>query len=247
MAVYITPDDPVLLSFKNELAASIATATLLKSDDTELTQVTPLDCVKEDGSKEWFAFFDPFYFSPDLTYKIRWDGLATDGTDFTELETGLSVKVSNDFYATFMLSLRQAISDDGESCIYSPAAMLQSVKYARDLINNYPPLTRLSIEYLPYNLLVDYSKIYLYRSVATSEMMNSFTYNDIGKSFSFDRGPKLLQLVDNLTRGADTQLALYKKHLRPKFAGVMSRYARRSPGSARSLMLHRVLFRNFVR
>ena len=247
MTVYITPDDPVLLSYKNELVTTISKATLLNASDVELTQVTPLDCLKDDGSKEWFAFFDPSYFLPDTLYKIRWDGVGTDGEDYTETETGLEVKISTDFYNTFMLSMRQSLSDDGETCIYSPQTMLAAVRYARDLINNYPVLTNLPVESLPYNLLLDYSKIYLYRSVATSEMMNSFTYNDIGKSFSFDRGPKLLQLVDNLTRGADSQLALYKKHLRPSFKGMMSRYARRAAGGVRAMMIHRVLFRNYTR
>lgn len=245
--IYIQSNDPVMFSYQNSLVSTITSAELTDNADVSLTVVTPLDYTLADGTKEWYAIFDPSYFEPDSTYKIVWSGKNTNGSAFEFTETGISVKISTDFYQTFIDSLRQAVMDDGEACDYLPNALLGAVKWASNYINAQPPVTNIPTETIPYNFLLDFSKIYLYRAKASREALETFNYSDIGKSFNLDRSPKLLALADNLSRSAEQQLQAYKKNLRPRMLGLQSRNARRSGASARSMMYNRVIFRSFIR
>lgn len=246
--IYVQDNDPVLFSYQNELVSAITSVELLDNSNVVLTVLTDiLDSVFEDGTKEWFAIFDPHYFKAGETYKINWKGKDVNGASYTFQETGITVSVSKDFYQTFVATLRRSIFDDGEATDYPIETMLSAVKYASSQMNTQPPFTNYGPEQQPFNLLMDFTKIQLYRGKAAREALETFTYNDIGKSFNLDRSPKLLALVQDLARSAEQQLLIYKKNLRPVMMGLASRYARRSGSTARALFISRAIFRNFVR
>lgn len=246
--IYVAGYDPILVSFKNPSFSTVSSVVLNTSADVELTTVTSiLDTTLTDGSKEWYAVFDPSHFSEEGSYKLVWSGLDTNSSTISFIEDGIQIRYTRDFYSSFLEAVRLSMMDDGEVCDYHPVSLVQSVKHAASYFNTQPPITNFHPEDIPFNLLLDYSKIYLYRAKASRETMNTFTYSDIGKSFNLDRAPKLLQLVDNLSRQSDQQLNTFKKQLRPAIKGLMSRYARRSATTARSMMMSRTIYRNFVR
>lgn len=246
--IYVQDNDPVLISYRNELVSTLSTVELLSSTDQVLTVIqNPISSELEDGITEWYAIFDPHYFQADQIYKINWIGTNVNGSAYTEQETGIEVKISNDFYSTFTSSLRRSIFDDAQAADYPIPTILEAIKYATSLVNLYPPYSSMDVYSIPYNLLLDFSKIYLYRGKAAREAMETFQYNDIGKSFNLDRSGRLLALAQDLARSAEQQLAIFKKNLRPVLMGLASRYTRRTGSSARSVITQRIIFRNFTR
>lgn len=246
MSVYIGSDEPVLLNYSDSLIRDLTAAILKTNTDVEITRVAPLDSTLPDGSKFWTAVFDPEYFEPDINYKIEWIGTNQNGAPYSFVESGISVKVSTDFYSTFIHDLRLSLMDDGDVVDYPIKNMLAAVKQALSYVNAQAPVTSLTSSQVPYNLLMDFTKVNLYLAKASRETMDNFTYNDIGKSFGVDRAPKLLQLAGELKRSAEAQLLLWKKNIRPNAMGLSTRYARRGLTSTRAGFIQRIVYRNFA-
>lgn len=240
--IYVSQGSPVLIYYTNDAVKKVQTATLLNDSDEPLSTVTPLDG-SVDGVVKWGAFFDPELFETDNTYQISWEGLDENGDAFTDVEEDITVKESTNFYASFFETLRNSLFDDGFSYNYPLEMMNGAISYAVSFFNTQPPVTTASVETIPAHYLIDLSKIYLYRGLASREAMETFSYNDIGKSFNLDRSGRLLALAQQLEGSIIKQLEVYKRNLRPQILGLRSRYARRTGNTIRANMYDRIIYR----
>lgn len=240
--IYVSEGSPVLIYYSNNAVKTVNTATLLNDSDEPLSTVTPLDASVDDVVK-WGAFFDPELFVVDEEYKISWVGVDENGDDFTDVEDNISVKKSNSFYSSFFDSLRRSLMDDGTRYDYPLELYSSAVAYAVSFFNAQPPVTTSNAEGIPLHFLIDLSKIYLYRGLATREAMDTFSYNDIGKAFNLDRSPRLQALAQSLEASIIKQLEVFKRNLRPQIIGLRSRYARHTGRSVRSNMYDRIIYR----
>lgn len=244
--LFVKNGKPVVFDYVNNLVKELKTATLSNSIE-ELSQVSPISCSECCEGVVWSAIFDPGYFKENEVFSILWSGTDLNGSAFSDLEENLVIKYNNDFYPSFVELLKQSMSNDKEDCNYNVNAILSSIDYASCLINSVPPFTNCSPDQQPCSFLLDLVKSQLYKNQAGKEAGESFTYNDIGKSFSFDVSSKLLQIGESLERSAMENLKLYKRNLRPDFKGLASRYSRGTRNTLRSFYIHRQIYRNNVR
>lgn len=252
MSIFVGQDQPVLFDFFDESVKELTKATLQYSNSTTIMQAVPMSCAEADCDINstkyiWSVIFDPRHFRANQTYQILWEGVDINDAPFSHLETGITITYETDFYHGMVKRLRQSILDDGVSCDYHPRMMLEALDYATCIVNSTPPLIEVRPECIPCNLLIDFAKANLYMSRAGREAIETFTYNDIGKSFGFDISGKLLQLAQFLQKNARDYLILWKRHLRPQMMGLMSRYARRSGRTARAMFIERAVYRSFIR
>lgn len=252
MTVFVGEGDPVLFDFFDESVKELTKATLQYSNGTPIMQAVPMPCAEADCNINstkfiWTVIFDPRHFREGQTYQILWEGEDVNDSPFSQLETGVTITYSTDFYHGMVNMLRNSIIADGVSCDYHPRMMLDALDYATCIVNNYPPFVKIDPQCIPCNLLIDFAKANLYMSRAGREAIETFTYNDIGKSFGFDISGKLLQLAQFLHRDAMDYLKMWKRHIRPQMMGLMSRYARRSGRTSRAMFVERAVYRSFVR
>lgn len=245
--MFAKSNKPVVFEYNNPDAKTITSAILKNGLNQILTQVEPLDCGKCCDITIWSAIFDPMYFNDSTTYSITWIGTDLNDAPLEDVEGGITITYTQDFYSGFLKTLRQSMLDDGETCDYPIDQLLNAVEYANCLINNTPPFSTCGADDQPCAVLLDLAKVQLYKSRAGKEAMETFTYNDIGKSFSFDISGKLLQLAESLERNALEMLKLIKRNMRPGLRGLSSRYSRRSSSSVRTMHIQRIQFRDFIR
>lgn len=244
-AQFSTSSEPVSIQLIDNSFKIVSKANLKTSDDTLVESVEVLDFSNDSDVISWVAFFDPGSFENNVSYKIDWIGLDLNDAPYSKVENGISVSYTNSVFAPLVKFLRQSIFDDGVASDYPPAAFLNAIKLAASKINSYPPLTNYSLEIIPFDLLIDYARIDLYRSKMAREALETFQYSDIGKSFSIDRSTKLKMLIDDIEGRLTEKIKLFKTNNSVHFRGMYSRAAPRTATGVRGKHISQIIYRNF--
>lgn len=244
-AQFSTASEPVSIYLIDATFKKVNQAVLKKTDNTVVESVEVLDFANDSDLVTWVAFFDPGSFENNVSYKIDWVGIDLNGASYTKAETGISVSYTDSVFAPLVKFLRQSIFDDGVASDYPPAAFLNAIKISVSKINSYPPLTSYALEIIPFDLLIDYARIELYRAKMAREALETFQYSDIGKSFSIDRSTKLKMLIDDIESRLSEKIKLFKTNNSVHFRGMYSRAASRTSTSVRGKHISQIIYRNF--
>lgn len=235
--------EPVVFTFRSTVFNTVSNATLKKSDDSLVQQVDVFDFMGDDEVTYWVAYFDPGLFLPDTTYKILWSGIDLNGAGYTFTENGILVFYSDAVYSNLIRILRQSIFDEGSASDYPPQSFVNAIRLAASKVNRTPPFSSYSIEEMPLDILIDLARIELYTARLARESLDTFDYNDIGKSFRLDRSDKLRSLIDSLKTTTMEQLTIFKQNSGIFFKGLTSKYLQRRYTGVRGKNISQIIYR----